>query len=54
LKWNRRKQREELDFEDQEKIAMPDLGFKVFKLSDSNFKQWKAIKGSDKQLGRNN
>ena len=45
-----KKQKEELDFEDQKKITMPDLGFKVFKLSDSNFKQWKAIKGSDKQL----
>ena len=45
-----KKQKEELDFDDQEKITMPDLGFKVFKLSDSNFKQWKEIKGSDKQL----
>jgi adenine-specific DNA-methyltransferase len=45
-----KKQKEELDFEDQKKITMPDLGFKVFKLSDSNFKQWKEIKGSDKQL----
>ena len=27
---------------------MPDLGFKVFKLTDSNFKQWRDIKGSDR------
>ena len=26
---------------------MPDFGFKVFKLSDSNFKQWREIHGSD-------
>ncbi|MCD8291515.1 MAG: site-specific DNA-methyltransferase, partial [Prevotella sp.] len=29
-------------------IMMPDLGFKVFKLADSNFKQWRKIKGSNK------
>ena len=26
---------------------MPDFGFKVFKLSDSNFKQWREIHGSN-------
>ena len=30
-------------------IEMPDLGFKVFKLSESNFKQWREIKGSHKE-----
>lgn len=28
---------------------MLDLGFKVFKLADSNFKQWREIKGSEKE-----
>ncbi len=32
-----------------EPISMPDLGFKVFKLADSNFKQWRKIKGSNKE-----
>ncbi len=41
------KQNEQL-FED-EKVVIPDLGFKVFKLADSNFKQWREIKGSDKE-----
>ncbi|MDE6493579.1 MAG: site-specific DNA-methyltransferase [Bacteroidales bacterium] len=27
----------------------PDLGFKVFKLTDSNFKQWRKIRGSEKE-----
>lgn len=27
----------------------PDLGFKVFKLADSNFKQWRKIRGSQKE-----
>ena len=27
----------------------PDLGFKVFKLADSNFKQWRKIQGSEKE-----
>ncbi len=39
------KKKEKLDFEpDKEEI---DLGFKVLKLSDSNFKQWQQIKGND-------
>ncbi len=33
----------------EEPIAMPDLGFKVFKLSDSNFKQWRKIRGLNKE-----
>ena len=40
---------EKLQFEgDQDSCQMPDLGFKVFKLTESNFKQWREIKGSDK------
>ncbi len=35
---------------DREEIVMPDLGFKVFRLADSNFKQWHEIKGSDKEI----
>ena len=42
------KQKGQLQFEEQP-IEMPDLGFKVFKLSESNFKQWREIKGSDKE-----
>ncbi|MBC8179970.1 site-specific DNA-methyltransferase, partial [candidate division KSB1 bacterium] len=30
-----------------EKLKNQDLGFKVLKLSDSNFKQWQQIKGND-------
>ena len=37
----------ELSFDDAEEVTMPDFGFKVFKLSDSNFKQWREIHGSD-------
>jgi len=37
----------ELSFDDAEEVTMPDWGFKVFKLSDSNFKQWREIHGSD-------
>lgn len=33
---------------DDSNVVIPDLGFKVFKLADSNFKQWREIKGSDK------
>ena len=42
------KQKEQLQFEEQS-IEMPDLGFKVLKLSESNFKQWREIKGSNKK-----
>lgn len=37
----------ELSFDDAEDRSMPDFGFKVFKLSDSNFKPWREIHGSD-------
>ncbi len=43
----REKQNGQLDFDDAQKVKMPDLGFKVFKLADSNFKQWRKIRGSD-------
>lgn len=43
------KQKEQLSFDEEQTITMPDLGVKVFKLSDSNFKQWRDIKGSDKE-----
>ena len=32
-----------------EQLASQDLGFKVLKLSDSNFKQWQQIEGKDAQ-----
>lgn len=37
----------QLTFEDTQQSKMPDLGFKVFKLADSNFKQWRKIRGSE-------
>ena len=37
----------QLDFDDVQQVKMPDLGFKVFKLADSNFKQWRKIRGSE-------
>ena len=43
------KQQGRLDFEGEESVRVPDLGFKVFKLAESNFKQWRNIKGSDKE-----
>lgn len=43
------KQGEELPFGEEPTIKMPDLGFKVFKLLESNFKQWREIKGSNKE-----
>lgn len=40
---------EKLHFEgEHNNYRMPDLGFKVLKLTDSNFKQWREIKGSDR------
>lgn len=41
-----KKQSEQLDFDNAQQTKMPDLGFKVFKLADSNFKQWRKIRGS--------
>ena len=42
-----KKQNGQLTFDDAQQSKMPDLGFKVFKLADSNFKQWRKIRGSD-------
>ena len=39
------KRKEQLAFE--EEVVVPDIGFKVFKLADSNFKQWREIRGSE-------
>ncbi len=43
------KQNGQLDLDDAQAVKMPDLGFKVFKLADSNFKQWRKIRGSDRE-----
>ncbi|WP_288656143.1 site-specific DNA-methyltransferase [uncultured Parabacteroides sp.] len=43
------KQKGQLSFDEEQTVTMPDLGVKIFKLSDSNFKQWRDIKGSDKE-----
>lgn len=42
------KQKAEIEFPGEQTTTMPDLGFKVLKLSDSNFKQWREIRGSNK------
>lgn len=39
----------EISFEEITEAPMPDLGFKVFKLSESNFKQWREIHGSEQE-----
>lgn len=41
------KKKGQLEFDDAQQTKMPDLGFKVFTLADSNFKQWRKIRGSD-------
>lgn len=46
---DREKQRRQLDLEDRTEPEMPDLGFKVFRLSESNFKQWRAVDGTNRQ-----
>lgn len=43
------KRKGQLEFEEDQAIEMPDLGFKVFKLLESNFKQWREIKGSNQE-----
>lgn len=42
-------QQQKLQFEEENALRMPDLGFKVFKLSDSNFKPWRNIPGANKE-----
>lgn len=44
----RTKQKGQLQFDDAGIVPMPDSGFKVFKLANSNFKQWRNIGGVDK------
>lgn len=39
----------ELSFDNTDETAMPDFGFKVFRLADSNFKQWRDFRGSEQQ-----
>lgn len=39
----------ELSFDNTEDSTMPDFGFKVFRLADSNFKQWRDFRGSELQ-----
>jgi len=41
------KRKSEISFEETKDETKFDLGFKVFKLSDSNFKQWQQIKDKD-------
>lgn len=41
------KYNEQLDFGNTEQLKLPDIGFKVFKLADSNFKQWQNIRSSE-------
>ena len=44
------KQQRQLSFEETSaQPTMPDLGFKVFKLSSSNFKEWREIHGTDQE-----
>lgn len=41
------KKQGQFDFEPEAKAKKADVGFKVFKLADSNFKQWQQISGKD-------
>jgi len=41
------KKKGELPLDGAESVPAIDLGFKVFKLRDSNFKQWRQVKGND-------
>lgn len=47
LQNTRKKKKSEIPFEDDKSENKLDLGFKVLKLSDSNFKQWQQIKDKD-------
>src|SRR5690606_7460907 len=44
---SKRKKKEQLNFDSEKPESKIDLGFKVFKLSESNFKQWQQIEGKD-------
>lgn len=39
----------ELSFDKTDEITMPDFGYKVFRLAESNFKQWRDFRGSEQQ-----
>jgi len=43
----KKKKKEQLDFEPKKEETNIDLGFKVLKLADSNFKHWQQIKGNN-------
>ena len=48
IKAEKEKKKGELGFEEEGTTSsLPDLGFKVLKLADSNFKQWQQIKNKD-------
>ncbi|MBN2164984.1 MAG: hypothetical protein JW717_01770 [Marinilabiliaceae bacterium] len=47
IKAENEKKKGKLDFEQGDEEKQIDLGFKVLKLSDSNFKQWQQIEGKD-------
>lgn len=49
LKAEQAKQKVRLEKNDDIHIKMPDLGFKVFRLADSNFKQWRPVAGSNSE-----
>ncbi len=49
IETEREEQREQLDLDDGMEPKIPDLGFKVFRLSESNFKQWRAVDGANRQ-----
>lgn len=45
----KQKKKSEIPFDETKVETKLDLGFKVFKLSDSNFKQWQQLKNKDPQ-----
>ncbi|WP_163323566.1 site-specific DNA-methyltransferase [Draconibacterium mangrovi] len=47
LSKEKKKKNSELNFNEKEFEVKQDLGFKVLKLAESNFKQWQQIKGND-------
>lgn len=49
IEFERAQKAAELSFDNTEDSTMPDFGFKVFRLADSNFKQWRDFRGSEQQ-----
>lgn len=47
IKAENNKKKEELDFDQNREEKKADLGFKVLRLADSNFKKWRQIEGND-------